>query len=144
VTVELVPPAAEATSVAGEPPTRVVVAELVPPTPPTPPAFASTGGRGNDGRDAPGTGGPGQGADGTDGGAAYRPRPLGRANISIGTIEVTVVPPEPPAAPPPAAAPMPPVPMPRTWTRAPSLFGRSPAGDRLRGGTRRWYGTAQS
>jgi hypothetical protein len=79
---------------------------------------------------------------GTEPGEPYRePRAPGRPYLSIGTIEVTVVPPAPPAAAGREAQPSPPV-TPR-WSRPPSLLASSAGRDRLRDGLRRWYGTAQ-
>jgi hypothetical protein len=66
------------------------------------------------------------------------PRVPRRPRVSIGTIEVTVVPPAP-------AAPEIRLPAPVTpgWSRPPSPFAASEGADRLRHGLRRWYGTAQ-
>jgi hypothetical protein len=63
-----------------------------------------------------------------------------RARVSIGTIEVTVLPPVP--APP--SQPIRPAVQPaRGRTRPPSLLAASTGADRLRDGLRRWHGTAQ-
>jgi hypothetical protein len=70
-----------------------------------------------------------------------KPRVSGQPNVSIGTIEVTVI---SPASPTPAAReaqPSPPVT--RGWSRPPSLLASSAGRDRMRDGLRRWYGTAQ-
>jgi hypothetical protein len=66
------------------------------------------------------------------------PRVPRRPRVSIGTIEVTVVPPAP-------AAPEIRLPAPVTpgRSRPPSPFAASAGADRLRHGLRRWYGTAQ-
>jgi hypothetical protein len=64
-----------------------------------------------------------------------------RPRVSIGTIEVTVVPPAPPA--PAVREIQPPAPVTRGWSRSPSAFAASAGADRLRYGFRRWYGTAQ-
>jgi len=64
-----------------------------------------------------------------------------RPRVSIGTIEVTVVPPPPPA--PAVREIQPPAPVTRGWSRPPSPFAASAGADRLRYGFRRWYGTAQ-
>ena len=64
-----------------------------------------------------------------------------RSRVSIGTIEVTVVPPAPPA--PAIREIQPPAPVTRGWSRPPSPFAASAGADRLRYGFRRWYGTAQ-
>ena len=61
-----------------------------------------------------------------------------RPRVSIGTIEVTVVPPAPAVR-----EIRPPVPVTRGWSRPPSPFAASAGADRLRNGLRRWYGTAQ-
>jgi hypothetical protein len=72
----------------------------------------------------------------------YRePRAAGRPHVSIGTIEVTVIPPATPA--PAAREPQPSPPATHGWSRPPSLLASSPGRDRLRDGLRRWYGTAQ-
>ena len=79
---------------------------------------------------------------GTEPGEPYRePRAPGRPYLSIGTIEVTVVPLAPPAAAGREAQPSPPVTP--GWSRPPSLLASSAGRDRLRDGLRRWYGTAQ-
>jgi hypothetical protein len=79
---------------------------------------------------------------GIEPGEPYRePRAPGRPYLSIGTIEVTVVPPAPPAAAGREAQPSPPVTP--GWSRPPSLLASSAGRDRLRDGLRRWYGTAQ-
>jgi hypothetical protein len=78
---------------------------------------------------------------GTPGPDPARPRPqpggTGRAQVSIGTIEVTVVPPARPeatrSAPPTAPG----------RSRPASLLASGPGTDRLRDGLRRWHGTAQ-
>jgi len=69
------------------------------------------------------------------------PRVPRRPRVSIGTIEVTVVPPTPSAP----AVPEIRLPAPVTpgWSRPPSPFAASEGADRLRHGLRRWYGTAQ-
>jgi hypothetical protein len=65
----------------------------------------------------------------------------GPARVSIGTIEVTVV---PPAGPPsPASVSRPPAPPSRGRSRPPSLLAATAADSRLRDGLRRWYGIAQ-
>jgi hypothetical protein len=64
-----------------------------------------------------------------------------RPRVSIGTIEVTIVPPVPPT--PAVREIQPPAPVANGWSRPPSPFGASAGGDRLRHGFRRWYGTAQ-
>jgi hypothetical protein len=66
------------------------------------------------------------------------PRAPGRPQVSIGSIEVTVVPPAPAVH---KAQPSPPVA--RGWSRPPSLLATSAGMDSLRDGLRRWYGTAQ-
>jgi hypothetical protein len=63
------------------------------------------------------------------------------ARVSIGTIEVTVVPPAPPAPAVPEIRPQ--VPVSPRWPRPSSLLATSAGSDRLRDGLRRWYGTAQ-
>jgi hypothetical protein len=70
-----------------------------------------------------------------------KPRVPGRPRVSIGTIEVTVVPPAPPT--PPAPEVRPPAPVVPGWSRPPSLLAASAGAGRLRDGIRRWYGTAQ-
>ncbi len=70
-----------------------------------------------------------------------KPRVSGRPRVSIGTIEVTVLPPAPP--PPLTHEIRPPAQVARGWTRPPSLLAASAGADRLRDGLRRWYGTAQ-
>jgi hypothetical protein len=74
------------------------------------------------------------------GGSSQRPRDTRPSQVSIGTIEVTVVPPTAPAAgletrPPSRAA--------RDRSRPASLLAANAGTDRLRDGVRRWYGTAQ-
>jgi len=79
---------------------------------------------------------------GPEPGEPYRePRAPGRPYLSIGTIEVTVVPPAPPAAAGREAQPPPPVTP--GWSRPPSLLASGAGRDSLRDGLRRWYGTAQ-
>ena len=75
------------------------------------------------------------------GGSDHKPRVSGRPRVSIGTIEVTVVPPAPAALPAPAIRP--PAQVVPGWSRPPSLLAASAGADRLRDGLRRWYGTAQ-
>jgi hypothetical protein len=76
---------------------------------------------------------------GTEPGEPHRElRAPGRPQVSIGTIEVTVLPPAPAVH---EAQPSPPVA--RGWSRPPSLLASSAGMDRLRDGLRRWYGTAQ-
>ena len=76
---------------------------------------------------------------GTEPGEPRRePRVPGQAPVSIGTIEVTVLPPAPAVH---QAQSSPPVA--RGWSRPPSLLASSAGMDRLRDGLRRWYGTAQ-
>ena len=70
-----------------------------------------------------------------------KPRVSGRPRVSIGTIEVTVLPPAPPA--PTTQEIRPPAQVARGWTRPPSLLAATAGADRLRDGLRRWYGTAQ-
>ena len=74
------------------------------------------------------------------GGSRQEPRVTGPARVSIGTIEVTVVPPPRPA---PAHETRPPAQVARGWSRPPSLLAVSAGTGRLRDGLRRWYGTAQ-
>jgi hypothetical protein len=74
------------------------------------------------------------------GGSSRRPRSEPHNRVSIGTIEVTVVPPPPPA---PAREVKPPVQAAHDMPRPPSLLAVSTGADRLRDGLRRWYGTAQ-
>ena len=69
--------------------------------------------------------------------AAPRSNGSRQAQLSIGTIEVTVV----PAAKPPGAD-IPPA-KPGIRSRPPSLIATGPGADRLRDGLRRWYGIAQ-
>jgi hypothetical protein len=64
-----------------------------------------------------------------------------RSRVSIGTIEVTVVPPTPLA--PAVREIQPPASVTRGWSRPPSPFAVSAGADRLRYGFRRWYGMAQ-
>jgi hypothetical protein len=66
------------------------------------------------------------------------PRGAGRPQVSIGTIEVTVIPPAP-------ATPQVPFPAPvsRSRPRPPSGAAARAGADRLRDGLRRWYGTVQ-
>jgi hypothetical protein len=70
-------------------------------------------------------------------GARPQPRGAARAPVSIGTIEVTVVPPAQPeatrSAPPTATG----------RSRPASLLASGSGADRLRDGLRRWHGTAQ-
>lgn len=75
------------------------------------------------------------------GGQYQRPRVSGPPRVSIGTIDVTVLPPAPPA--PPAPGIRPPAQVARGWTRPPSLLAATAGADRRRDGLRRWYGTAQ-
>jgi hypothetical protein len=76
---------------------------------------------------------------GTETGEPHRePRAPGRPQVSIGTIEVTVLPPAPAVH-----QALPPPPVARGWSRPPSLLASSAGMDRLRDGLRRWYGTAQ-
>ena len=75
------------------------------------------------------------------GGSRREPRVSGTARVSIGTIEVTVVPPARPA--PPAPEIQPPAPVARGGSRPPSLLAAGAGADRLRDGLRRWYGIAQ-
>ncbi len=70
-----------------------------------------------------------------------QPRVPGAPRVSIGTIDVTVLPPAPPA--PPAPEIRPPAQVARGWTRPPSLLAATAGAGRLRDGVRRWYGTAQ-
>ena len=63
------------------------------------------------------------------------------ARVSIGTIEVTVVPPARPALR--ASQSRPPAQMPRGRSGPQSLLAATAAGGRLRDGLRRWYGIAQ-
>jgi len=64
-----------------------------------------------------------------------------RPRVSIGTIEVTIVPPTPTPTPTPAVHQIqPPAPV---TNRPSSPFAASAGADRLRHGFRRWYGTAQ-
>jgi hypothetical protein len=102
--------------------TPAAVRELVPPTASAPPSSARP--------------------DPEPGDALQKPRVPGRRpQVSIGTIDVTVVPPAPPA---PAAAEIrPPVQAAPTWSRPPSLLAADPGASRMRDGLRRWYGTAQ-
>jgi hypothetical protein len=102
---------------AGDAPSRAAIRELLPGTTP---AIEQPGGRAGGSQ---------------DGGAAPR------ARVSIGTIEVTVV---PPAAPTPAVgAVRPPAQTAPSRSRAGSALALSPGSDRLRDGLRRWYGIAQ-
>ena len=79
---------------------------------------------------------------GAERGEPYRePGAPERARVSIGTIEVTVVPPAPPV--PAAREAQPPALVTSGWVRPPSLLASSVGRDRLRDGFRRWYGTAQ-
>jgi hypothetical protein len=79
---------------------------------------------------------------GTEPAEPYREPPVPRRpHVSIGTIEVTVVPPAPPA--PAVREAQPPPPVTHGWSRPPSLLASSVGSDRLRDGLRRWYGTAQ-
>jgi hypothetical protein len=72
-------------------------------------------------------------------GEPYRePRGAGRSQVTIGTIDVTVIPPAAAARPAP-----PPAPVPSGWSRPGSLLTASAGADRRRDGLRRWYGTAQ-
>lgn len=64
-----------------------------------------------------------------------------RARLSIGTIEVTVVPPARPA--PPASNVPPPALGALSRSRSGTMLDASPGSDPLRDGWRRWYGTAQ-
>ena len=70
-----------------------------------------------------------------------RSRVPGRPRVSIGTIEVTVVPPDPPA--PPASEIRPPAQVVPGWSRPASLLAADAAAGWMRDGLRRWYGTAQ-
>jgi hypothetical protein len=72
----------------------------------------------------------------------HEPRAPGRPHVSIGSIEVTVVPPTPPT--PAAREAQPPPPVTSGRSRPPSVLASSAGRDRLRDGLRRWYGTAQS
>jgi hypothetical protein len=63
------------------------------------------------------------------------------ARVSIGTIEVTVVPPAGPASH--ASESRPPAQTPRGRPRPPSLLATTAGAGRLRDGLRRWYGIAQ-
>ncbi len=79
---------------------------------------------------------------GPDPGGSHRaPNASGRARVSIGTIEVTVVPPARPVPPPTRSG------LRRRCRVAglgpPSLLAASAGAGRLRDGLRRWYGTAQ-
>jgi len=65
----------------------------------------------------------------------------GSARVSIGTIEVTVLPPARPTLHPGESRS--PAPVPRGRSRPPSLFGTTAGATRLRDGLRRWYGIAQ-
>jgi hypothetical protein len=82
------------------------------------------------------TGLPGQ----DPGGSGQQPGGANRARVSIGTIEVTVVPPSSPAAAHEAGAAAQAA---RGRTRPPSLLTAGSGAARLRDGLRRWYGTAQ-
>ncbi len=76
---------------------------------------------------------------GPDPGRSHRaPNASGRARVSIGTIEVTVVPPARPAQ-----EIRPPAPVPRGSSGPSSLLAATAGAGRLRDGLRRWYGTAQ-
>ena len=75
------------------------------------------------------------------GASRHEPRVSGTARVSIGTIEVTVVPPARPA--PPASEIQPPAQVTPGGSRPPSLLAAGAGADRLRDGLRRWYGTAQ-
>jgi len=102
----------------GDAPSRAAIRELLPVTAP---AVEQPGGRAGGSRQ--------------DAGAAPR------ARVSIGTIEVTVV---PPAAPTPAAGTVrTPAQTAPSRSRAGSALALSPGSDRLRDGLRRWYGIAQ-
>ena len=79
----------------------------------------------------PGPGGPGPGGAGSDAQGTRAPR------VSIGAIEVTVVPPARPERIQPAPPP------PRRLPRPASLLTGNAGADRLRDGLRRWHGTAQ-
>jgi hypothetical protein len=76
------------------------------------------------------------------GGSGQAPRGSAQARVSIGTIEVTVVPPARPAAVP-AREIEPPAHAPHARFRPPSLLAASAGAGRLRDGLRRWYGIAQ-
>jgi hypothetical protein len=78
---------------------------------------------------------------GPEPGVPHQPRAARPPRVSIGTIDVTVLPPAPPA--PPAPGIRPPAQAARGWTRSPSLLAATAGADRLRDGLRRWYGTAQ-
>ena len=163
------PEAIELAPVADEATQRAVSASPVPPaTPPTGPATAATAasrqGQRTDDAGAEGAAAPDRPWEPAqvrdlmppppsrtrpvtipDGEAAepyHERRAPGRPLVSIGTIEVTVVPPAPPS--PAAREAQPPPPATRGWSRPPSVLASSGGRDRLRDGLRRWYGTAQS
>lgn len=116
---------------------------------PVPPGSRDAGGRARPGGPAaprdllppPGQPAWAAGMPGQDPGVPrQQPDGTNRPRVSIGTIEVTVVPPEPPARAPqilPAAQPVP------GRSRPPAPPAGSAGAGRLRDGLRRWHGTAQ-
>jgi hypothetical protein len=106
---------------AAPPPSREAASDLVPPPMPQPALRPTPGAEPEEWPRGPGGSGP--------------PR------VSIGTVEVTVVPPAPAPA---AREIQPPAQAARGWSRPPARFAASDGGGRLRDGVRRWYGTAQS
>ena len=85
------------------------------------------------GRARPSTGGP----EPAPHGPVPGPRTTGRPSVSIGTIEVTVLPS------PAMTVPQPPAPPTGQWPRPASGLSDGRGGSRLRAGLRRWYGIAQ-
>jgi hypothetical protein len=75
------------------------------------------------------------------GGLDQKPHGSGRPRVSIGTIEVTVVPPASAALP--AAEIRLPAPAVPAWSRPASLLAGNAGAGWMRDGLRRWYGTAQ-
>ncbi len=112
---------------ANRPQARTAAGDLLPPPAPTPASAPASHSITMPGHEAAGRRG--------------EPGVPGRSRVSIGTIEVTVV----PAAPPAPAVPQahPPVQAARGRSRPPSLLAAGPGADRRQDGLRRWYGIAQ-
>ncbi len=72
-----------------------------------------------------------------------RPRTTGQPRVSIGTIDVTVLPAPPTVTPPHPPVPQPSAPPTDQWQRPTSTLSTGLDGTELRAGLRRWYGIAQ-